>query len=53
MTQKELIEYLATTKNEAVRDLSYINGKHDKLVEHIAFLNGLIEELSNNEKESI
>lgn len=53
MSQKELIEYLTTSKNEAVRDLSYINGKHDKLIEHIAFLNGLIEELSNNEKEPV
>ena len=51
MSQEEIIEYLTTAKNEAIRDLAYINGKHDKLAEYIAFLNCLIEELTKNEKE--
>ena len=46
MDENKFLESLKEKKANEIKKLSYLNGKHDELVEHIAYLNALINSIT-------
>lgn len=49
MTNSELIKTLEVRKEELFKDLSFINGKHEVLINEICYINALLDSLKEDE----
>lgn len=50
MNNDKIIEALKVYKTDLIKDLAYINGKHDALTNQLGYINGLIEELQDKKE---
>ena len=51
MPISELIKSLKSHKDDLMKQLSFVKGKHDALIEEIAYLNSIINELTGANKQ--
>ena len=49
MTKEELIKDIETMRENILNDLSYVNAKHDILVNELCFINNLLSRARGDE----